>query len=1198
MGAYEDALARGKVKGRVGQTEQIKQAVGKLAPLASIYTTATNEGVEQTPTVKVSRDPKGNILEESMKWVGNVGAQGLGLAGEGIKYLADSAVKTAQNVGTFIAAPIDLAMANAKTDQIQANLKNIEDKRSALMNSYQQGTISKDEYKKSLIDLSNENLAIGKESDTNIQDIERHNVENTVEQAVDTVLTVAAIASAGATRGLSTVAIEATDSAAAQSAKQLVKFFGKDLAVSSKLYSGATKIDNIVKTVAKNVNKVSTAGGRLPAGQLIRLTESTLANAAEGATAKQLAKQVAINVLLKKPIIYQTDVDVASDIYKDMLKGDLSGAALSTVATGAMALSGGPIGLAFDLVGKGFRNLKNYSMVGDDIGEILAREAKANKLSGKANYISQKWIEEQAGKKVNTNSFIDVLSTKIGKGESSQMYEAMLKRLNNGEEHVGDMMRVMEDINVKMAKGNVSDAAKLVSDYYEQTFGPAYLRTHTADEVIDDMVKHATNRDMVVQDAIKNGLTRQQASRIVVGRVTKSDLSNINKALVEAEKIVGKQAGDKLSKTEAKMVVEARRAIVDKMVDQSRLAPWANSKSFIAQLDDAISTSNYEEMAKKINSITPSSMYKSMDGKGKISKKVRDALAKDGYIATMPEKTFTPYVTKEEVAGKKLLTTATEETDDIFQAAVKPLPVLQHIAKGFAKLGLSPQESQAKVYQAFEDNFNQIISEADNIKIKVGNKVLDGEHIMAKLNNHIRSINDLPVSRKIIDPRQLTVKETMTALDCSREQAKAVLGALNTSMLSVPIALRGLGDKILDVNAKLTGGLSQQYARTQGAGRYTYNPFFKLQQSTQTEAFVQAEIAAQKLGRKPVQSLGLTNVNRFVFPEFAQTNEKVVDFMKKKNIFAQGFSGEMTGDAFARVGSSITESEKRSLAGLVQLQAKKFGYVDAKGAIDYERYINDNFENVVDTMGALVLQGKKKGITDSPLAKTINLAFFPFRYNMKTSKLIADYVGKLDAPTQVALLANYYKADDWLKSDEGINWQSQYAEAIKLFKWISPTYPLDYVLKLGKNVVDPDNASMGDLGMLGGVPFGFISQMLEANGVIAASAPYVNPKSGEVYPKYVPENAKAQVALAIQTFLGSMFSYPGSIVGLPSKGSLLRGFTNATVGGSYDTTAVSQESRLTPDQRQQVEVLQRNQPQQTNQTSEAQQNVTSVINRQ
>ena len=147
--------------------------------------------------------------------------------------------------------------------------------------------------------------------------------------------------------------------------------------------------------------------------------------------------------------------------------------------------------------------------------------------------------------------------------------------------------------------------------------------------------------------------------------------------------------------------------------------------------------------------------------------------------------------------------------------------------------------------------------------------------------------------------------------------------------------------------------------------------------------------------------------------------------------------------------------------------------------------------------------------------------------------------------------------ENWLKSPEGLIWQQEHNTAIQFFKWLTPVGSIQWVFDVLNKGVDEvgklagrtptgNLSSIGDFGMIGGLPFGVISQILQSQGIININAPYVSPKDGEIWARRIPESMQARVASAFMDLLGSTFTYPGATIGLtniglPSKSQLLKG---------------------------------------------------------
>jgi hypothetical protein len=85
--------------------------------------------------------------------------------------------------------------------------------------------------------------------------------------------------------------------------------------------------------------------------------------------------------------------------------------------------------------------------------------------------------------------------------------------------------------------------------------------------------------------------------------------------------------------------------------------------------------------------------------------------------------------------------------------------------------------------------------------------------------------------------------------------------------------------------------------------------------------------------------------------------------------------------------------------------------------------------------------------------------------------------------------------------------------------------------------------------------------VIRGQGITKSPSPYLNPKTGEVVPEKVPQDTKARLEQALSDIVGSMFTYPGRIVGgenVPSKTQISQGIaTGLTLGslkgGKYES---------------------------------------------
>ena len=166
--------------------------------------------------------------------------------------------------------------------------------------------------------------------------------------------------------------------------------------------------------------------------------------------------------------------------------------------------------------------------------------------------------------------------------------------------------------------------------------------------------------------------------------------------------------------------------------------------------------------------------------------------------------------------------------------------------------------------------------------------------------------------------------------------------------------------------------------------------------------------------------------------------------MDEARIFTSSLYGEAAQDqVLGRITANITQGQKRDLAGLALDMAKK------KGTTIDDMIINHADE--LDDALRVIVQYPKKGFLASPLARTLNLAFFPMRYNLKVTKVAAEALAKQPPYIQKAVLHSLFTMGDWLKSDEGIRWQQQHQDAIRLLNWVTPINSIAYTMNLLTN---------------------------------------------------------------------------------------------------------------------------------------------------
>lgn len=470
------------------------------------------------------------------------------------------------------------------------------------------------------------------------------------------------------------------------------------------------------------------------------------------------------------------------------------------------------------------------------------------------------------------------------------------------------------------------------------------------------------------------------------------------------------------------------------------------------------------------------------------------------------------------------------------------------IGKTLEKTGLSTKEPEglASVYKKIKSDF---VDRVPSVAGKSGN--IPGDEIWSKLEGATSKTG-------VTDIRQLRAKEVEEILGTSLSDSKNILKEAKKSFSSQPLSSRGLAGKIQDINLE-KNPLAAPYSRAQGTFRYEKNPFFGLQERIETRLGVG----------------GLTGASPKLGDDYTQTR----NILKNEGILSAGFAGEAANEGTARISSKLKRDQERTLAAGFEALAS-----NSKQGV--KEFINDpKNAGLVDNMKAIV-QYPEKGLTSSNFMKALNLALFPTRYNIKVTQLAYKALAKRPGIEQVAVLNGLNNFQQFLESDQGTKWQSDNSEVLGLIRYFTPVGSVESILR----TLSGKTRNLKDLGSIGGLPFGVISQVLQGQGAFKADSPYLDPKTGEVIPDKIPQDAKARVEQALTDIVGTLYIYPGRLAGgkdVPSKSEITKTLVNtatfgALKGGKYDSV---DRGDLTPDQRRIQRVLQANVSQKTGSSS-------------
>lgn len=618
-----------------------------------------------------------------------------------------------------------------------------------------------------------------------------------------------------------------------------------------------------------------------------------------------------------------------------------------------------------------------------------------------------------------------------------------------------------------------------------------------------------------------------------------SEMSSFKNAATQADKIAAKAKAAKQEITVGGKVINPAEGQIrvgkTKQADISAvtkiLKSSDNTEQAIAQI-----RKDFPELAsnKRNQAILDEIVSKKLKGEeaaGLIRSKFigTNPILVDGKPMTFPGGYYAFYTPKDYARFNKVA-----ETGPLLKSTTAPLGKVGEVLDkaGLSTQSANPQEQKsifAKVRKAFNES-------VDTMGIQSNGETLSGQKVFNKLNEALKT------KAGTTDIRQLRWKEVQEALGSNDAQAKQVLKAYKDSFKTLSVSERGLGGKITDFNLRVNP-VAAPYSRIQSVARYEKNPFFRAQENIET-----------RLG-----TAAFTGVNAKPGHDYTET----IDALKNTNLFAGGGFGSEGAAEFANITAKLSKDQQRNIAAGVEALA---GSKDTKQIMDFVKKNPDLMENL-----RAVVQYPDKGLTSSNLMKALNLVAFPARYNLKVTQYALKALGKEHGIRQMAVLSGFRNFQEWQKTPEGIKWNSDNAEALGLMRYFTPIGSIESVYR----TLTGETKNIRDLGTIGGLPFGLISGVLQGQGVINTDSPYLDPKTGEVVPSKLPEDAKARLKQAISDVINTMYTFPGRQVNAPSKKSLSDNAADIVSFGTLKNGKTKSVTRtdLTPEQRKKQQVL-------------------------
>lgn len=235
--------------------------------------------------------------------------------------------------------------------------------------------------------------------------------------------------------------------------------------------------------------------------------------------------------------------------------------------------------------------------------------------------------------------------------------------------------------------------------------------------------------------------------------------------------------------------------------------------------------------------------------------------------------------------------------------------------------------------------------------------------------------------------------------------------------------------------------------------------------------------------------------------------------------------------------------------------AEKFGmtYKEVFALNEKGGFKNPNLVREMQEMSQQLLS-YKQGFLTSPMAKTLNLVFFPFRFQMKTMDITAKWLGNLSPASRVVFVDNLAHFSNWAGTEEGIEWRRTHQN----FLYSVMAYVSAYE-QIGEsiNAVGRGQFFGGNTGLIGGIPFAWMVDFARDLAIIPEDTNSYDPKTGQPFElRETPRTVSAAGVKLIEEYLFTLmpgmpfYTITGGVITQASFRHLMQNMVEGVYGGA------------------------------------------------
>ena len=527
------------------------------------------------------------------------------------------------------------------------------------------------------------------------------------------------------------------------------------------------------------------------------------------------------------------------------------------------------------------------------------------------------------------------------------------------------------------------------------------------------------------------------------------------------------------------------------------------------------------------------------------------------------------------------------------------------------KLGLSPNgivEGAAEF--SYRENFTQRALAGLPRTVKAGRVTIPTAKLFEWIdkNKHLihqsRVRSTLPL-RTVFD----VTKNDLISAGFSPEIAAQIQSISRAALREVPTSITGMGDTVINYVRTLDKGYNSwmgkiydTYLKAAYKGRYDWSPFFSMQQFIETKIQAGMFLRDYRIlpGGKTISRVGDWTAEKLAkrvgettpylrkvldeppLGELVAVRDEVLGTLQKTMLDYASAPDLINIHNAARKGLGTLKeaADFRQSIKSRNIWYAAFGQSSVRMAATFNKALAEKMGmNLTDALAFTYENGVKKynnpqvvqmmreatqsvfhyspGILTSPLVKTMNIVWFPFRFQAKTVQLAAKWLNDLTPANRLVAINNWVHFANWAGTDEGIEWRRTNRNV--LYNIVAYTTAYE---QLGQSAeaVSKGRLFGGNTGLIGGVPLGFLVNLARELAFLPEDPDQFDPKTGRPFQKEIPRDvvSAASLSVSLEQLLISIspstpyYSLTGGIIQGVSVRNMIMSLVRQVVGSSRE----------------------------------------------